>query len=207
MTKGLVIDRDADLRRELRVYLDTLSIDGDNIGAIRRSLFLPWKSQWNGWVRDETASRESPAMTKAGEMTDAALRTLIEKWRAESGSWEPGIGSGLEMCADELEALLASPLHAGAEPGYTFERLAEQLGLGNAMTAKDVFEWFFYREQLLRDVLILLETHKSSAHTTLEAVSERIAALSSSRTAPQEKPKALETEIPASLVPMPKDGV
>ena len=33
----------------------------NNIGDIRRSLFVPWESQWNGWVRDETASREGQA--------------------------------------------------------------------------------------------------------------------------------------------------
>ena len=55
---GLVIDRDATLRRELQTHLDTIHIDGSNIGEIRHSLFLPWDSSWNGWVRDETASRE-----------------------------------------------------------------------------------------------------------------------------------------------------
>lgn len=58
---GLVIDRDALLLTELRGYLDTLTITSDNIGDIRRSLFLPWDSMWNGWVRDETASRENRA--------------------------------------------------------------------------------------------------------------------------------------------------
>lgn len=52
------VSDDAGLRGELRVYLDTLSITGDNIGDIRRSLFVPWESSWNGWVRDETAARE-----------------------------------------------------------------------------------------------------------------------------------------------------
>ena len=46
---------------ELRAYLDTLTITGDNIGDIRRSLFVPWESAWNGWVRDETAARERPS--------------------------------------------------------------------------------------------------------------------------------------------------
>jgi hypothetical protein len=54
----MVIDRDADLRLEMRVYLGTLTITRDNIGEIRRSLFMPWDSAWNGWVRDETAARE-----------------------------------------------------------------------------------------------------------------------------------------------------
>lgn len=43
---------------ELRTYLDGLTITGDNIGDIRRSLFMPFDSAWNGIVRDETAKRE-----------------------------------------------------------------------------------------------------------------------------------------------------
>lgn len=46
------------LQHELRLYLDALAIDGDNIGEIRRRLFVPWDSAWNGIVRDETAMRE-----------------------------------------------------------------------------------------------------------------------------------------------------
>jgi hypothetical protein len=49
------------LQRELRAYLDTLVITGDNIGEVRRSLFVPWDSAWNSVVRDETARREQSA--------------------------------------------------------------------------------------------------------------------------------------------------
>ena len=56
--RPLVIDRDADLRREMRAYLSTLVITGDNIGDVRRSLFVPWNSPWNVWVRDDTAECE-----------------------------------------------------------------------------------------------------------------------------------------------------
>lgn len=42
----------------LREYLDTLTINGANIGDIRRALFVPWDSKWNAHVRDETALRE-----------------------------------------------------------------------------------------------------------------------------------------------------
>lgn len=59
-TRSILVDRDADVRREMRAYLDTLTIHGDNIGDIRRSLFMPFDSQWNGWVRDDTAERELP---------------------------------------------------------------------------------------------------------------------------------------------------
>jgi hypothetical protein len=65
--RGIQVDRDAEMLRELRVYLDTQHIDGDNIGSLRRALFVPWQSQWNGWVRDETASRELSASSQSGE--------------------------------------------------------------------------------------------------------------------------------------------
>jgi hypothetical protein len=59
--RRLIVDRDAEMRYELRRYLDTLMIDGDTIGDIRCRLFLPWDSAWNGWVREETAARERSA--------------------------------------------------------------------------------------------------------------------------------------------------
>lgn len=43
---------------ELCAYLDALDITSENIGDLRRSLFLPWDSSWNSLVRDETARRE-----------------------------------------------------------------------------------------------------------------------------------------------------
>jgi hypothetical protein len=46
-------------RTELWAYL-TQVIHGDNIGDVRRSLFMPWDCIWNDWVRDETAAREVP---------------------------------------------------------------------------------------------------------------------------------------------------
>jgi hypothetical protein len=53
-----VQERGDALRLELRAYLDTLTITGDTIGDIRRRCFVPWESEWNGIVRDETAKRE-----------------------------------------------------------------------------------------------------------------------------------------------------
>lgn len=52
-------------------------------------------------------------------MTDALLadlKALAQQWRAESGSWEPGIGSGISMCADELTALLTRAATPAKEP-------------------------------------------------------------------------------------------
>lgn len=57
----IMVDRDAEMLRELRTYLDSIPITSDTIGNLRRSLFVPWESQWNGWVRDETAARENKA--------------------------------------------------------------------------------------------------------------------------------------------------
>lgn len=46
------------LIEELKKYLDTLVITSENIGHIRRQIFVPWNSEWNAIVRDETAIRE-----------------------------------------------------------------------------------------------------------------------------------------------------
>lgn len=44
---------------EMTDWLDTLEITSDNIGDIRRALFLPHDCPWNEWVRMETADREN----------------------------------------------------------------------------------------------------------------------------------------------------
>jgi hypothetical protein len=56
------------LLADLRAYLDERIITSENIGEIRRSLFFPWDSPWNGMVRDETAQREVRAVAD-GEQT------------------------------------------------------------------------------------------------------------------------------------------
>ena len=60
----ILVDRDADVRRELRAYLDGLTITSDNIGEIRRSLLMPFDWQWNGWVREDTADRENKSAAR-----------------------------------------------------------------------------------------------------------------------------------------------
>jgi hypothetical protein len=47
------------LFKELCAWLDEQNITSENIGQIRRQLFVPWSSEWNAIVRDETASREN----------------------------------------------------------------------------------------------------------------------------------------------------
>lgn len=70
---------DADQRRppapevsELRRYLDRQIITPENIGDVRRMLFLPWSTPWNGLVRDETAKREGKAVPCAHFPVDPA---------------------------------------------------------------------------------------------------------------------------------------
>lgn len=46
------------LGAELRQWLNGQDINGGNIGSIRRQCFVPWDSNWNALVRDETAGRE-----------------------------------------------------------------------------------------------------------------------------------------------------
>ncbi len=48
----------ADLEAELKQWLDTQQINGESIGNIRRACFVPWDSEWNMIVRNETADRE-----------------------------------------------------------------------------------------------------------------------------------------------------
>ncbi len=46
------------MQKELIDWLETQYITSDNIGEIRRACFVPWESDWNAIVRDETAKRE-----------------------------------------------------------------------------------------------------------------------------------------------------
>lgn len=61
--------------RELSAYLDSIAITSENIGDVRRQLFEPWASAWNGVVRDETAAREN----KVPPLPSPPSETLDEK--------------------------------------------------------------------------------------------------------------------------------
>lgn len=65
---------DDTLKTELRKWLDTQDITGDNIGDIRRQCFVPWDSAWNSLVRDETAARENPNDIWKDPQVKAALK-------------------------------------------------------------------------------------------------------------------------------------
>lgn len=60
---------DSIYQRQLKEYLDGLTITSENIGDIRRSLFVPYDGIWNSVVRDETAVRENkrPGIYVKGE--------------------------------------------------------------------------------------------------------------------------------------------
>ncbi len=46
------------MQKELIDWLDSQYVTSDNIGEIRRACSVPWDSDWNAIVRDETAKRE-----------------------------------------------------------------------------------------------------------------------------------------------------
>lgn len=52
------------LGAELRSWLNKQDITSINIGAIRRACFVPWGSNWNALVRDETSAREKSTKEK-----------------------------------------------------------------------------------------------------------------------------------------------
>ena len=102
----LMVDRDADLRREMRVYLDAQVITGDTIGDIRRSLFVPWESAWNGWVRDETAAREGKGVAAAQPSA------LWEETPPPETAERAYLKSGVSPFVDELPAAASVPTAA-----------------------------------------------------------------------------------------------
>jgi hypothetical protein len=118
-----------DMHREMCAYLDTLTITGLNIGEIRRSLFVPWDSLWNDWVREDTAARETsfdpetqreplsaapravvPLEGLRAKWREAArqLRVVREELRTNSAPNAEAFELLLNNCADELEAALAA---------------------------------------------------------------------------------------------------
>lgn len=63
----------------LRKYLDSIEINSNTIGDIRRRLMMPWDADWNGIVRDETPSREKPAP----EATPETQVAQTKRWRQQ----------------------------------------------------------------------------------------------------------------------------
>lgn len=56
------------LRKELIEWLSEQFVVSSNIGDIRRRLFVPWNSDWNTIVREETAKRENVYPRNLGEV-------------------------------------------------------------------------------------------------------------------------------------------
>lgn len=46
------------MKKQLAAHIAMLTVTRENIGKIRRSLFMPFDCEWNGWVRGLTAERE-----------------------------------------------------------------------------------------------------------------------------------------------------
>lgn len=65
---------------QLRHYLDSKTIDRDNIGAFRERLFMPFNTVWNSIVRDETAKREVPPVASRQDV-DRILTAAQESLR------------------------------------------------------------------------------------------------------------------------------
>ena len=72
-----------------------------------------------------------------------------------------------------------------AQDEITLKDLGVALGLGDSYSDSTLYQHLYSREWLLRQLLIELETHKSSAATTEEAVQERLTALAP---APRQEP-------------------
>lgn len=102
------------MRSELRGWLRTQVVNGDTIGGIRRSLFMPWDSGWNGIVRDETAKvevsggarlpasagdTEGKANLTLGALADAKRRALnlFDEWNDVTGRFDKGTGYYYEI--------------------------------------------------------------------------------------------------------------
>jgi hypothetical protein len=119
------------LLMELRAYLDALTITSDNIGSIRHSLFFPWDSHWNGWVRDETAARENRKGRGAAAMpaqTPTPREALIAKMEAIIGEASAFSEHDAQTCdafqrivtlAQEVLAALVDASPAGQERTMT----------------------------------------------------------------------------------------
>lgn len=128
------------LRRELRAYLDTLFIDSSNIGEIRYGLFLPWESQWNGWVRDETALREKsvapPGQANAldaasGSSTGAGVIPMTYKRLDTMKAALKEADEVLSLC--DGEGIRAA--HIQAPEDAEIHVLCERIGYGAVMDA------------------------------------------------------------------------
>lgn len=121
------------LLHELRTYLDTLTITGENIGEIRRACFVPWDSPWNGLVRDETATREGRGVSVAVPPAPAEGPFPLSEPRL---SWEAAIAR------DRARREVPAPICGGSRLGGLGGRAA---GCGTPLryehTANGVQHW------------------------------------------------------------------
>ena len=103
----------ADARQELCRYLDVLTITSDNIGDVRCSFLMPFDGVWNGWVRDETASRENHAGRAGPPPAEASFPKMNEAARRAYGA---GFDAGKSAATTELVQRLAAASTPAPEP-------------------------------------------------------------------------------------------
>ncbi len=58
-------NRERELHLDMIAYLEGIAVTSENIGNIRRSLFMPFECKWNGYVRDATAAYENKSSQPA----------------------------------------------------------------------------------------------------------------------------------------------
>jgi hypothetical protein len=76
-------------------YINTLVITSDNVGDIRRSLFMPYDCKWNGWIRDMTAELENKSSTAASPLRTAPPEEMC---RCEHGRDRHPLIKNSESC-------------------------------------------------------------------------------------------------------------
>jgi hypothetical protein len=96
-------------------YLDSITITSDNIGEIRRSLFMPFECGWNGWVRDETANRENivPPRSEATEGYGEMRGRIAYNAYCASVGWKSFNGDALPQWPDVRKDIKSAWIETG----------------------------------------------------------------------------------------------
>ena len=116
------------MKQELTEWLDKVAITSDNIGQIRRECFVPWDSEWNGIVRDETAARENkmkPTSTASEleQLAREAADEIFEPLPLSKGRTFPII---LSVCQKVQELTRKTDLKAAVKAAQALGRPASK---------------------------------------------------------------------------------